>query len=216
MTKTKPMNLESLLDDVPLRSENPHVRAIARKEADLRARDQWEEQREQEIYAALATNPSQLDALADALVENPAINAAELAATRDELARIRSTRQAIAKALDTVRVDTMNLRAQLDSDACRLVTPIHRRNCRNTINALLALHRSIAVQQTLRDNLRDKGVTYTESLQPCFPAEWLAGTDDPYSRLHMFLFNAWEQGFINESEYTDLVRQRIAQLPIEQ
>jgi hypothetical protein len=216
MTKTKPMNLDSLLDTVPLRWENPAVDALAQKEADLRARDLREEQRENEIYEAFAKQSNPVDALADALVENPAITSAELAAHRDELARIRSTRQAIAKAIDVVQLDARNLRAQLDSDACRLVAPVHRRNCRKTINALLALHRSIAAQQALREQLRAKGVHYTEVLQPCFPPEFLAGPDDVNSRLSLFLFSAVEQGTMSEAERIDLMRQSIELLPIEQ
>ena len=198
----------TLLDTLPDRRNDERLVTIQRQIADLYKRQEAERRREKDLLDQLgAFKPvSPLDRLADDLMQDPAASISVLGthSLRDELVVVQRTLEGVRLAIQRGGEQLLHQEADLDGRACQHMAQLHPHNVRHTLNAMLRLHRSVATQQGLREELNRRGVERTSHLVPHFHRDFVSGLTDLHSYLSGCFREAAGVGFITESERANL------------
>ncbi len=188
----------SVFDSLPDRSKDEILGALVKRQDALRTRLQDSQQRIDTIQQDLRQAQSAFSAerIAEALLDNPSAEMAELQTLPDELRMLDKTLDGLRRAIQQGEQDILHREAELDAAACRTVKVLHRHNVRATINAMIRLHQSILTQEDLRVELNRRGVQQTGHLQPFVHENFLTGATDIHS---------WLSGQLRELVYWQLL-----------
>jgi hypothetical protein len=195
-----------LIDEIPDRSINARIAELEARRTALLERQRQEREREADLLEQLRTRQvSTVEFLADALMSNPGASPSDAEGLRAQLQSVQAVLEGISLAIRKVERESMQVEAECDGEACRAVAPLHHRNVRITINAVLHLHQATVAQQDLRVTLARRGVERTGHLQPLLHPDFQDGMQDSNSWLSNLLREGVRLGFLEESERIELL-----------
>lgn len=162
------------------------------------------ERRLQEINADLArakSHPTGLDAKALRLLEGESDSESAAASElRKEFAQVSERRQVLARAVELQNNVVDRERYAATRVICTALEPQHRANVKAIAEALIALARPNQAAYNLHESLVGAGCAGHESHLRSMYLYWLGDPHDWQSRIAKWFMEAFEYGFISESE----------------
>jgi hypothetical protein len=206
----------SVLDSLPDRSADEVLRSLLARQAALQKRQRECQKHIDTIQQALQESratPS-TERFAQALMKDPTALVGNNHTLLTELDSLGRTLNGLHRASQQGQEEIMNRECELDGAACRAVHPLHRRNLRATINASLALQRSIVEQENLRLDLNARGVHRTSWLLAFAHGDFWTGPEDIHSWLSGQLRDLAGSEILTEAERLALQSGEIAELDL--
>jgi hypothetical protein len=157
---------------------------------------------------------SSTERIAQVLLKDPTADVGAINTCQTELSSLHQTLEAIRRATSQTETEILSRESELDAAACRAVHSLHRRNVRVTINAALALQRSIVEQDNLRLELNARGVHRTSQLVGFVHGDFLTGPEDIHSWLAGQLRDLAGTRFLTEAERLALQSGELAELDL--
>lgn len=206
----------AVLEAIENRRDHPALLELHSRLQALRDRRDVETQARETIRERMNNvQGTSLDRLVAALVGDPAASNLDASNVREELARADRMLEGIRLAIRQTEQEILQAECELDATDCRKVAGLHRKNVRQTINAVLALHHAVAAQQGLIRQLSQRGVGRTSHLVSFFPIEFAEELTDSNSYLSTSLREAVQLGFMTEAERVGLLQGRITVLDVD-
>ena len=194
------------LAEIPHINEDPTRRALQAKRGELWTRLDGLNARQQHIEQRISLSVSNQTASVERLLHNPMAEVDRSDGLHEEHQKVRSDIDIVRRALVALDAQILQQEAERDGWACRVSRPAYRRNVRVTLNAQLALHRAVRQQESIRDDLVNKGYSRTSHLAAHFHHDFRFGLLDPNTWLSADLRTARDEGFITEEERIALTR----------
>jgi hypothetical protein len=123
----------------------------------------------------------------------------------ERLERLREQAAALRRAIAMGEQECDAVRGRLSREICAGLLPMHRRWCRETLNALLDCAAANKKQEALRYQLDLAGYGSVPFPQFQYPQPDPGQPDDPTSVLRMWLTEAYQNNLINRAEFTAIV-----------
>ncbi len=204
------------LETIPDRSTDEGLATLRSRREALEGRRKAVEQRWQDIQRQMleSRRSDSIEFLVESFLRDPEISPPWQHSLREELGMLDQTRNGLRQALERIDFELLDCEARLDAAACRAVAALHRRNVRDTINKMLAVHQSIVKQDNLRLELNARGVHRTGQLLAFAHGDFWTGAADIHSWISGQLRDLVGFGFLKEEERAKLQHGEISELEI--